>query len=237
MHASRCRHSGGRGGVRRTPSSSRRQQHINRYQLQLTYDSSNVTVSPFADIMINRLPTAPTNPSTTRLSIAQPAVNRLSATDSTTNHTSAYSTAPTTTTVAPTTSMSCPPPRPSMDVYDKWVWRRTIDDVCTSQRRSVPAGRRSMRTHLLQCECRWRRVRQPHQAMNHTLGTDSLGGEMRSWSRNSIGYKVCKYPPRLYHCSPCYDIDNWTVLSICVASLRLFPYHHTYTLRPLLSVL
>ncbi|KAJ8588804.1 hypothetical protein M405DRAFT_862643 [Rhizopogon salebrosus TDB-379] len=89
-------------------------------------------MSPFADMMINRLPTAPTNPSTTRLSIAQPAVNRLSVTDSTTNHTSAYSTAPTTTTVAPTTSTSCPPPRPSMDVYDKRVWRRTIDDVCTS---------------------------------------------------------------------------------------------------------
>jgi hypothetical protein len=133
MLASGCRRSGGRGGVRRrTPSSTRRQQHINRYQLQLTYDSSNVTVSPFADIMINRLPTAPTNPSTTRLSIAQPAVNRLSATDSTTNHTSAYSTAHTTTTVAPTTSTSCSPPSPSMDVYDKWVWRRTIDDVCTS---------------------------------------------------------------------------------------------------------
>jgi hypothetical protein len=73
--------------------------------------------------------------------------------------------------------------------------------------------------------------------MNHTLGTDRLGGEMRLWSRNNIGYKVCEYPPRLYHCSPCYDIDDWTVLSICVASLRLFPYHRTYTLRPLLSVL
>jgi hypothetical protein len=93
-----------------------------------------------------------------------------------------------------------------------------------------------MRIHLLQCECRWRRVRQLHQAMNHTLGTDRLGGEMRSWSRNSIGYKVCEYPPRLYHCSPCYDIDDWTVLSICVASLRLFPYHHTYTAATALRV-
>ncbi|KAJ8581731.1 hypothetical protein M405DRAFT_831963 [Rhizopogon salebrosus TDB-379] len=75
MHASRCRRSGGRGGVRRrTPPPTRRQQHINRYQLQSTYDSSDVTVSPFIDIMINRLHTAPTNPSTTRLSIAQPAV-------------------------------------------------------------------------------------------------------------------------------------------------------------------
>jgi hypothetical protein len=37
-------------------------------------------VSPFTDIMINRLPTAPTNSTTTRLSIAQPAVNHLSAT-------------------------------------------------------------------------------------------------------------------------------------------------------------
>jgi hypothetical protein len=60
---------------------------------------------------------------------------------------------------------------------------------------------------------------------------------MRLWTRNSIGYKVCEYPPRLYHYSLCYDIDDWTVLSICVASLRLFPYHHTYILRPLLSVL
>ncbi|KAJ8582112.1 hypothetical protein M405DRAFT_582420 [Rhizopogon salebrosus TDB-379] len=94
-----------------------------------------------------------------------------------------------------------------------------------------------MRIHMLQCECLWRRIRQLHQAMNHTLGTDSFGGEMRLWSRNSIGYKVWEYPPRLYHCSPCCDIDDWTVLSICVASLRLFPYHHTYTLRPLLSVL
>ncbi|KAJ8582110.1 hypothetical protein M405DRAFT_831263 [Rhizopogon salebrosus TDB-379] len=59
--------------------------------------------------MINRLPTAPTNPSTTRLSIAQPAVN--------TNHTSAYSIPPTTTTIAPTTSTTCPAPRPSMDMY------------------------------------------------------------------------------------------------------------------------
>ncbi|KAJ8588798.1 hypothetical protein M405DRAFT_819106, partial [Rhizopogon salebrosus TDB-379] len=57
---------------------------------------------------------------TTRLSITQPAVNRLSAADSTTNHTSAYSTAPTTTTIAPTTSTSCPAPRPSMDVYDQF---------------------------------------------------------------------------------------------------------------------
>ncbi|KAJ8587813.1 hypothetical protein M405DRAFT_820876, partial [Rhizopogon salebrosus TDB-379] len=94
--------------------------HINRYQLQLIYDSSNVTVSPFTDIVSNRLLTAPTNPSTTRLSIAQPAVNRLSATDSTTNHTSAYSTASITTIIAPTTGMSWPAPRPSMDMYDQF---------------------------------------------------------------------------------------------------------------------
>ncbi|KAJ8588796.1 hypothetical protein M405DRAFT_819082 [Rhizopogon salebrosus TDB-379] len=65
--------------------------------------------------MINRLPTAPTNPSTTRLSIAQPAVNHLSAADSTTNHTSAYSTAPTT-----TTGTSSPAQSPSIDVYDQF---------------------------------------------------------------------------------------------------------------------
>jgi hypothetical protein len=56
---------GGRGGGRRrTPSPTRRQQ-LNRYQVQSTYDNSNATVSPFTDIMINRLPSAPTNPSTT----------------------------------------------------------------------------------------------------------------------------------------------------------------------------
>ncbi|KAJ8580161.1 hypothetical protein M405DRAFT_819146 [Rhizopogon salebrosus TDB-379] len=58
--------------------------------------------------MINGLPTAP------------PAVNRLPAADSTINHTSAYSTAPTTTTITPTTSMSPPAPRPSMDVYGQF---------------------------------------------------------------------------------------------------------------------
>jgi hypothetical protein len=114
-----------------------------------------------------------------------------------------------------------------------------------------------MWTHILQCECRWRRVRQLHQAMNHTLGTDSLGGEMRLWIRNSIGYKFANtprdsttaphatismtglyYPSALLLCdcfpiitptlcgyySPCYDIDDRTLLSICVASLQLFPY-------------
>ncbi|KAJ8581002.1 hypothetical protein M405DRAFT_833254 [Rhizopogon salebrosus TDB-379] len=95
MHAPRCRRSGGRGGVRRrTPPPTRRQQHINWHQLQSTYDSSNTTVSPFTDIMINRLPAAPTNPSTTRLSIAQPAVN------------------------LPLTNHSAP--RPCMDVYDQF---------------------------------------------------------------------------------------------------------------------
>jgi hypothetical protein len=66
IHASQCRRSGGRGGVRRrTPPPTRRQQHINRCQLQSTYDNPNATVSPFTDIMINRLPTALTNSSTT----------------------------------------------------------------------------------------------------------------------------------------------------------------------------
>jgi hypothetical protein len=91
-----------------------------------------------------------------------------------------------------------------------YQWRTHL--LHWTQRHSVPGGRRSMRTHMLQCECRWRRVRQLHQAMNHTLGTDDLGDEMRLWTRNSIGYKVCEYSLRLYHCSPCYDIDDWTVL-------------------------
>ncbi|KAJ8583624.1 hypothetical protein M405DRAFT_501739 [Rhizopogon salebrosus TDB-379] len=46
----------------------------------------------------------------------QPAINRLSAADSTTNHTSAYST---TTTIAPATTTTCPATRPSTDVYDQ----------------------------------------------------------------------------------------------------------------------
>ncbi|KAJ8581375.1 hypothetical protein M405DRAFT_832627, partial [Rhizopogon salebrosus TDB-379] len=60
------------------------------------------------------------NPITTRLSIAQPAANRLSAADSTINRTSTYTTAPTTTTIAPTTSTSCLAPRSSIDVYDQF---------------------------------------------------------------------------------------------------------------------
>ncbi|OAX34495.1 hypothetical protein K503DRAFT_851592 [Rhizopogon vinicolor AM-OR11-026] len=87
---------------------------IPAYPRQSTYDNSNATASPFADT--NRLSTAPTNASTTRLSTAQPTVNRLSAADSSANRTSAYSTTPTTTT-APTTSTSYPASRPSMDAY------------------------------------------------------------------------------------------------------------------------
>jgi hypothetical protein len=87
---------------------------IPTYPRQSTYDNSNATASPFADT--NRLSTAPTNTSTTRLSTAQPTTNRLSAADSSTNRTSAYSTAPTTTT-APTTSTNYPALRPSMDAY------------------------------------------------------------------------------------------------------------------------
>jgi hypothetical protein len=120
-------------------------------------------------------------------------------------------------------------------ILPKWVWRR-IDNVRTyllrrTQRRFVSAGRCSMWAHMLPCECRWGRVQKLHQATNHTLSTYSLKGEMRLWSHNSVGYKVCEYPPRLFHCSPCYDMDDWIVLSIYVASLRLFPYHHTYNLR------
>ncbi|KAJ8580787.1 hypothetical protein M405DRAFT_752850 [Rhizopogon salebrosus TDB-379] len=87
---------------------------IPTYLRQSTYDNSNATASPFADT--NRLSTAPTNTSTTRLSTAQPSTNRLSAADSSTNRTSAYSTAPTTAT-APTTSTNYPASRPSMDAY------------------------------------------------------------------------------------------------------------------------
>ncbi|OJA21696.1 hypothetical protein AZE42_12909 [Rhizopogon vesiculosus] len=52
----------------------------------------------------------------TRLSTAQPTVNRLSAADSSTNRTSTYSTTPTTTT-ADITSTSYFASRPSMDAY------------------------------------------------------------------------------------------------------------------------
>lgn len=87
---------------------------IPTYPRQSTYDNSNAMASPFADT--NRLSTAPTNASTTRFSAAQPTANRLSTADSSTNRTSAYSTAPTTTT-APTTSTAYPASRPSMDAY------------------------------------------------------------------------------------------------------------------------
>jgi hypothetical protein len=46
---------------------------------------------------------------------------------------------------------------------------------------------------------------------------------MRLWTRNSIGYEVCEYPLRLYHCSPCYDTDDLTVLSICLLLCDCFP--------------
>jgi hypothetical protein len=85
---------------------------IPTYPRQSTYENSNATASPFAD----RLSTAPTNTSTTRLSTAQPTTNHLSAADSSTNRTSTYSTAPITTT-ASTSGTSYPASRPSVDAY------------------------------------------------------------------------------------------------------------------------
>ncbi|KAG0697364.1 hypothetical protein DFH29DRAFT_1071650 [Suillus ampliporus] len=77
------------------------------YPHQSTYDNSNAVASPFADS--NRLPTAPTNASTTYLSTAPPSTNRFSTADSSSNRTSAYSTAP--------YDHYCSHDEPSMDAY------------------------------------------------------------------------------------------------------------------------
>lgn len=81
--------------------------------LQSTYDNSNASASPFADS--NRLSSVP-NTSTAYLPSTN--TNRYSTADSSANRTSAYSTAPTTTT-APTasTNIGYAASRPSMDAY------------------------------------------------------------------------------------------------------------------------
>ncbi|KAJ8594356.1 hypothetical protein M405DRAFT_511449 [Rhizopogon salebrosus TDB-379] len=152
--------------------------------------------------MINRLSTAPTNPSATRFLIAHPAVDRLSAANSTTNRTSTAPTTPTptiTTTTAPTTSTSCPAPRPSMDVYDRFL------DPAPSGFGRVPMMYAP--PPLDPATLRVSRTMQyahPYAAVRVSLATSttappgdgpstgyhSLGSEMRPWTRNSIGYKV-----------------------------------------------
>lgn len=106
-----------------------------------------------------------------------------------------------------------PPPLPQRTLPQDQVWTRmarsrTLPQVDSAayrrrshllrrtRRRLRLAGPCSMRTHMLLCGRRWRRVRQLRHLMSHTLGTDS---EMRLWT-SSISFRIS---PKLCPCFPC----------------------------------